>query len=256
MDNPIIIPFEPFLRTLSDAPNERWYNNQREFDKVIVRHTPAVLGIEPIYPVFREKLDMADALLEQVSKSWLTGKLKTKDAERDTTTKGFVAAVRALLKSPFQKKREAAEKIIITCDGYGDITKLEYDAQTAATFNFIQDMEGKHLQDIIDAELTDWIPELKRLNTEFDNTVGDRYAEKADRPAEKLSAVRRETDIAISNICKVIEAAMIISPKPELDRFVTEMNVVINHYRTIAAQAKGRRNAKKTDPEVNTEGEE
>jgi hypothetical protein len=249
MNNTNMTGFEPILNDLKQAPNERWYNFHRESIKIIGRWTPITLGIEPLYPPYCAQVDLADKLLEQVSKSYLTGKMKTKDAERDDCTRGFMAALRALLKSPLPKKRTAAEKIVITADAYGDLPKMEYDAQTSATFNFVQDMEGKHRQDIIDAELTDWVPELKRLNTEFDDLAGDRYAERSDRPSEKLVVVRRDTDSCFSNILKVIEAAMIMNPNHELDRFVTEMNVVIKHYKTLAAQSRGRRNAKKTDSE-------
>jgi hypothetical protein len=77
--------------------------------------------------------------------------------------------------------------------------------------------------------------------------VSERYAERSDKPSEKLAAVRRETDLALSNILKVIEAAIIINPAAEPDGFVKELNVVIRHYQTLAAQSKGRRNAKKTN---------
>jgi hypothetical protein len=249
MDNTNMMTFELFATPLHDAPNERWYNFHREANKIIGRWTPVTLGIEPIYPAYCAQVNTADKLLEQVSKSYLTGKMKAKDAERDDCTRGFTAAVRALLKSPFPKKRDAAEKIVITVDAYGNLPVMEYDAQTSATFNFVQDMEGKHRQDIIDAELTDWIPELKRLNTEFDDLASDRYAERSDKPAEKLVTVRRETDHCFGNILKVIEAAMIMNPDNRLDGFVNEMNVVIKHYKTLAAQSKGRRNANKTDSE-------
>jgi hypothetical protein len=39
---------------------------------------------------------------------------------------------------------------------------------------------------------------------------------------------------------------VITNPAAELDGFVNEMNVVIKHYKTLAAQSQGRRNAKKT----------
>jgi hypothetical protein len=241
---------EPVLSALRQAPNERWYNFHREADKIMVRWTPARLGIEALYPAYVDLVQKADVLLEQVSKSWLTGEIKHFDGERDRCINGLKAAVRALLKSPIQDKRVAANKLNILLNTYGDMAKMEYDAETAAVINLLQDLNGsKYAQHVKTAELGDWVTELERFNTRVDELVGERYAEKSEKPAEKLIEVRRDVDSSFGKLLTLIEGTMIANPAHGLNEFVRELNIVIKHYKTLATQDKGRRNAKKTDTE-------
>jgi hypothetical protein len=238
--------FEPVASTLRQATNERWYYFFVEFLRIATRWTPEKLGIAALYAAFVAMVATADRLLEQVSKSWLTGKIKTADGERDECINGFRAAVKALLKSANKDKREAAERMNITLDGYGDVARRDYAAESGLVLNLLQDMNGKHAKDVAVTELGEWITDMERFNTTVMTLVDERYAEKVDKPAEKLAEVRRETDHSFGNILTVIEGVMLTTPDHGLEEFVKELNVLIVHYRTLAAQDKGRRNARKT----------
>jgi hypothetical protein len=249
MSNTNEITFEPVFKVLQAAGNERWFSAHLEFGRLIVRATPEKLGIEKIYPAYEKLVAMADELLEQISKSKHTARLKTLDKQRDDTVNGFKAAVRALLKSINESKKDAATSLNILLNGYGNIAKLDYDAESASIYNLVQDLEGKYAQDVVSAELTDWVTELKRLNKLFTDTASVRHDEKAEKPEGKLVEIRREVDQSLSRILTVIEATTYTAPTTELNDFVTRLNVLIRSYRTLAAQDKGRRNAKKAAKE-------
>jgi hypothetical protein len=237
---------EPILGVLDKATNERWFNFILEVGELVTRAKPETLGIVPLYPAHVKLVAVADGLLEQLRKSRYTAELKTLDTERDTCTNGFKAAVKALLKSPVATKRKAAGNLDMLLDGYGDIARKDYGAQSATTYNLLQDLDGKYAQDVADAELTEWVTELKRLNKLFTDLASTRHDEKAEKPEGKLVEVRREVDQSLSRILTVIEATTYTAPTAELSEFVTRLNVLIRSYRTLAAQDKGRRKAKKT----------
>jgi hypothetical protein len=245
MNNTNVTVIEPVMEVLNRATNERWFNFILEFGE-LVNHVPLdVLGITALYPAHLKLVATADDLLEQLRKSRHTAELKTLDTGRDTCTNGLKAAVKVLLKSPVEVKRKAAVNLNILLDSYGDIARKDYAAQTAATYNLLQDLNGKYAADVVAAELTDWVTELERLNKLFADRASARHDEKAEKPEGTLVEIRREVDQSLSRILTVIEATTYTTPTTELTDFVTRLNVLIHSYRTLAAQDKGRRKAKK-----------
>jgi hypothetical protein len=240
---------EPVLTVLNRSNNERWFNFHLEFDGIMVKWTPNKLGIAALYPDYKAKLEQADLLLELPTKSFLSGEIGTADNLRDEDIRGLKTAVKAFLKSSDPQKKKAATKVMITFDKYGDFTKLDYAAESGAVYNFLQDMKGKHSEDITTLGLNTWITDLETHNNQTTALLSERDAEKVDKPEGKLVKVRREVDTAFGNILKTVEVFIMNNPDHGLDEFVKEVNVLTKRYRTVAAQEKGRKNAKNTNSE-------
>jgi hypothetical protein len=241
---------ETILRVLHGLRNALWYAFHVEFRKVVKRWTPEALGIAALYQRYEELFGLADMLMGQVSKSYFTGRIKAFDRARDECIRGIRYTVKALLKSSNPQKKDAAARMMILLDTYGDVTQKEYDAESAAIDNFLQELHGKYSEDVKILGIADWVDELDNYNRQFETFVDERYAEKAEKPVHKLVNVRTETDAAYGNLIKVIEAVMLTNPEHGLDDFAKELNVVIKHYKTIYAQEKGRKAAKKAPKEV------
>jgi hypothetical protein len=239
-----MITIIPISRVLHNTPNEQWFSYHLEFCGMVRQKTPVLLGIEVLYSAYEELVNRADTLLEQLRKSFLTDDIKTLDKQRDECIKGLKTIVKGLLKSSVPEKKQAAYKVKTVLDNYGNITRMNYPAESAAIYNFVQDMEGKYSEDVKTLELTGWIADLKRFNTQFMTLYHERNTEKAGKPGEKLVDVRKETDASYNNLIKAIEVFMLTNPNHGLDDFVRKLNIVIKKYKTISAQAKGRKKPK------------
>jgi hypothetical protein len=238
---------EPIIKVLHDLRNELWFSYHLNFRDLVQRWTPAALGIAALYPAYERLVDEADVSLEQVSKSFFTNKIQTMDRSRDECFRGLKLAVKSFLKSSDPQKKEAAEKLTILFDTYGDITKREYDAKSATIYNFLQEvqMPGKYSEDIKTMELTGWVNDLANYSSQFNILVDKRCAEKLQKPERRLVVVRRETDACYGKLITAIEVFMLTNPGHVPDDFIRELNTDIKHYKTVFAQTKGRRNSKK-----------
>jgi hypothetical protein len=226
-----------------------WFKFFPDFRGLVSRWTPAALGIEALYQTHELLVDTADALLEQLRKSFLTDDIKTLDKQRDDCIAGIRFALKSLLKSSDQTVRKDAGKLMKVLDNYGNIAKMDYDTESAAVYNFVQDMEGKYGAEAKKLELEGRIADLKSFNTQLMELTTERYAEQTAKPDRKLADVRREVDASYANLIKVIEAFMLTNPDHKLDDFVKELNIIITHYKTVDAQKQGRKNAKNANAE-------
>jgi hypothetical protein len=222
--------------------NERWFNYHLEFDGIVVKWTPDVLGIVALYTGYKAKLGQADLLLEQPAKSFLSGEIETADNLRDEDIKGLKMAVRSFLKSSDPEKKKSATKVMITFDKYGNFDKLDYAAEGGAVYNFLQDMKGKHSADIATLGLGQWITDLETHNSQTTALLTERDAERTDKPDGKLVTVRKEVDAIFGNMIKTIEVNIVNNPATHgLDEFVKEVNVLSKRYKDLAAQQQGRK---------------
>jgi hypothetical protein len=229
------------LTILRRANNERWFKFYLDFAGLVQRWTPATLGIEALYPAHEALVGMADALLEQLRKSFLTDDIKTLDGLRDDCITGIRFALKSLLKSSDPEIRKDAKKLMTVPDNYGNIAKMDYESESAAIYIIVQDAGGKYSAEVKKLELVGRIADLKGFNVQLMALTTERYAERTEKPDLKLADVRRQVDASYSNLIKVIEAFMITTPDHKLDDFVKELNIIITHYRTVDAQKQGRR---------------
>jgi hypothetical protein len=242
--------FEAILSALGFMKNERWFNYHLEFDGIVVKWTPDVLGVAALYPGYRAKLEQADLLLEQPAKSFLSSEIETADNLRDEDIKGLKTAVKAFLKSSDPEKKKSATKVMITFDKYGNFDKLDYAAEGGAVYNFLQDMKGKHSEDVKTLGVTQWVTDLEKHNNQTTSLLTERDAEKKDKPEGNLKNVRREVDAIFGNMLKTVEVSIMNNPDSHgLDEFVKEVNILSKRYKDVAAQQQGRKNAKNTATE-------
>jgi hypothetical protein len=242
-----LISFVPIVGVLKRAPNERWFNYHLEFDGIAVKWTPDTLGITALYPEYKTRLGQADLLLEQPVKSFLSSEIETADKLRDEDIRGLKMAVKSFLKSSDPQRKKAATKMMITFDKYGDIAKLDYAAEGGAVYNFLQDMKGKHSEDVKILGLTQWVTDLETHNNQTTSLLKERDAEKVEKPDGKLVTMRKEVDAVFGNILKTVEVSIANNPNHGLDGFVKEVNVLSMRYKAVAAQAKGRKNSKENN---------
>jgi hypothetical protein len=146
-------------------------------------------------------------------------------------------------------KRNAAGKIRIVLDYYGNIAAKAFDQETAAVDDLLRELNDNHVADVQLLGLTDWLIQLDVENQKFKTLMSERYAETAKRPSTRMKAARSETDKALRALLDMVEALAAVNGADVYLPFVNELNAVSERYKNQLAQAAGRRAKTKTEEE-------
>lgn len=218
--------------------NEQWFQFYTEFKKLVENYGVDVLEIDVLFDVFLRLYADADLALETISKSVDTAAMQEKDMQRENTFRGFFDALKAFANHFNAEKRQAAAKIQIIFDHYGNLNTRPNDEQTASFYNFLQDVR-KNEQELMLLGLNEWADELERNNTDYQSFSESRNSEQAARTKLRMIEVRKETDACYRSIVERLEALMLINGDEKYAEFVNKLNNYIVHNNNILAQRKG-----------------
>ena len=232
---------------VKELRNEEWFQFYTAFKKLVEKHTAQRLSISEEFIVFLSLYADADEALEVIRKSMNTEPINDADITRDCTFRGFSDAVQSALNHFDPGKREAARKVQIVFDHYGNIAQLSNNQQTASTGNFLQEMRGARAADITLLGLTDWVDKLDEDNQALDALMEGRYDENAAKTSLRMKEVREKTDSCYRDIINRLDALMLILLNAEdvYGAFLDELNERISFYGNILAQRKGISKAKR-----------
>jgi hypothetical protein len=238
---------------LSQASHLRFSTETKD---MIAKFDPEKLKIIPQYAVFCTKVEQEDLCYKIIRKSNLSEAKQIADKARDAVIIGINEAVRAALRHVDPAVCEAAKKLKILVDAYNmpkPLVKLPYDAETAAVFNLLQELEGKYVSDVQAAGLKKYVTQLREHNEEFDRLTKAYNEQKAAKPPIRMKDARNETDEAFKNVVLVVNAFIIVDGETAYAPFVTELNELIKHYKDLIAQHRGRNKAKQSKTETKTD---
>ena len=136
--------------------NEEHYQFQTEFAGLVNQFTPTALGIESQYVVYQSKLANETEALDVVRKSALTTPIAEADHTRDSTNRGMCDTIVGATHHFKIAKREAAERLKIVLDHFGNINKKTFNEQTAAIKALISDFRTIHADDVATLSIGDW----------------------------------------------------------------------------------------------------
>jgi len=168
---------------------------------------------------YGEHLTVEDGALKKVTKSVLTEKIHDADRLRDETFRGLLELNKSQCKHFTQSTREAALRLQIVLDAYGDISRKAMQEQTSAVYNLCQELKSaKYLADATLVGLLPWIEELTNRNKAFDALINERYKEDLAKSGVGMREARAAVDETYRMIIKRIEALMLIqTPTPYLE---------------------------------------
>jgi hypothetical protein len=227
--------------------NEEWFNLFTEFKKFVEKITPEALNIEELFIVFLSFFQSADDTLEQIRKSDYTPEIVKQDGLRDSTFRGLNDTVRAGLRHFDPAKRAAAEKLVTLFDHYGDLAGKPYNEETSAIYNLLQALRGPYADAAATLELSGWIDELERNNTDFEKNVLERNSEYAGKTDLKMLEIRRQTGRCYLNIVERIEALCLINGDEAFAPFIKTLNANIERYKISINRRKSSLSSKETD---------
>ncbi|MDR2410263.1 MAG: DUF6261 family protein, partial [Bacteroidales bacterium] len=139
---------------------------------IIMGFNQIMLKIIDLFDIFKLSVEKEKSCYKIVRKSSFS-RMK---AESDKARDAVIIAIKHLLKAGIRhidkEVREAAQRLQIVFDTYDKpvlLIKLQYDAETAAINNLVQELNNKHLVDMQKTGIITWVEELQIKNNEFDN---------------------------------------------------------------------------------------
>jgi hypothetical protein len=222
--------------------NEAHVELNETVDRLIGNYPPEALGIVSQYQEYQPLFATEVSALDVIRKSEYTGGIYEQDRRRDEVFRGFAATVQSALYHFDPAKREAAARIGKIIETYGNIAAKGYDQETAAIDDLIRELAtGESPARVSALALNDWIAQLAAENQTFKALMDERYKESSQRPATRMKAARLATDKALRNIFDQIEALALVNGIAAYQAFIKDVNAVLERYKNILAQDKGRR---------------
>jgi hypothetical protein len=192
-----------------------------------------VLQILPLWAKYMELYNIEDEGLKKIRKSALTDKIQEADRARDNAFTGMVEQNKSLLRHFEVAKREAAERLQIVFNTYGNVAIKSLNEETSAIYNLLQDLRSpKYLPDTTAAGLVDWATELETRNTAFDTLIKQRDTETSEKSDVNLKEARANLDSAYDEIADIMEAHILLGTdsKAVLEGVIAAFNPTIERY--------------------------
>lgn len=204
---------------------------------------PAKLQIGAILNVLIACHTEEGKALKKVIKSPITDRINEVDNNRDETFRGLVEANLSATKHFKVDIREAAGRLQIVFDTYGNITRIAIAEQTASVSSLVNELQLNHAADIKTVGLEEWIAELKRRNESLIALMNERYAESAAQSETvSMRKLRKETDEAYRKLVKRMNALMEIEGGETFENVIRLVNAIITRARNIIAARQGHYN--------------
>lgn len=195
-----------------------------------------ILGLVNILNGFLERLD--DAIVA-LSKSEYTELVAEADNWRDTVYRGFVLHVQAFSHSFDEAEREAARRLQVLIDNYGDFRRNSLDDQTAIMDNFIQDLQSMHTENLTSIGATKWLTSMQARNADFKDVVESRHEERVEQIREEVHMLRTQSGDVYREIVSLIEAGNRLSGGTAYIPLINKINERVSHYKTVLATRQG-----------------
>ena len=224
--------------------NEEWFQFHTEFKNLLAGQPLEKMGIEDQYPKFLSLYNAADIVIEQILKSAFTVQITQADELRDTTFRGFRAVVKGMMNHFNPEKKQSAYNLMLVFNQYGNLPMMSYSEETGAIGNFLQEMNGKYIQDVKILGLEEWIAELQKNNNDFNTLIMGRNEEQSMKPAARAVNIRKELDNCYVDMVTRIQAVALLQKDHQLTPFINKLNANINRYKNMLAQRAGRTKTK------------
>lgn len=225
---------------LHSQRNAAHYQFQTDFNSTIIKYTPRALGIGDDYAAYLPLFDDEGVALVAITKSAATEEIDGADKNRDFTFRGLSDKVTNSLNHFNPEVREAARRVKVIFDAYGNLTPKPDDEESGLITSLIADLRTKVSAEIVTLEIVDWIDELERLNNVFIALEATRNSEVATRSELRMKQVRVGVDAAYNKIVKRINALIVVNGEAPYAEFVKELNARISRAKDSTALSKAR----------------
>jgi hypothetical protein len=171
-----------------------------------------------------------DEALKKIVKSEFTAKIHEADKARDEIYVGMAEMNAAALKHFSPEIRDAAGRLKIVFDTYGNVASKPLNEETSAIYNILQELRGKYAVDVATVGIGQWVAELENRNKAFENLVKERFDETAARTDIVLKEARAKLDDAYRTITEMVNALAVVEGVAAYEQFIRTLNAVIAKY--------------------------
>jgi hypothetical protein len=211
--------------------NDAHFQFHTEFKDLVVQHNPETLKVKPQFDSYLPLYNRVDDALKKIVKSEFTAKIHEADKARDEIYLGIVETNTAALRHFNPNIRQAAERLKILFDTYGNVANKPLNEETSAIYNIMQELKGKYTADAASVGLTEWVAELEARNQTFEGLVKERFDETAARTTDiVMKQARAQLDDVYKTIVERINALAVVEGIETYEAFIKTMNAVIAKY--------------------------
>ena len=205
------------------------YHTENKF--LIEKFGANALGIAPQFSSYVSSYNLLDDSTKKIVKSEHTEQISIGDNGRDNMIRAIEESCKTGLRH-FSEEHVASSTRLNTLLGtYGNIAKLPYNQQTAATFNLLQELKGKYKNDVAILRIKDLVDELERLNRLVEDLMRVRYDETNEKSGVGLKAARAQIDGDYNVIVTRVNAAIVMEGAAAYEGYVNALNIVIDRYK-------------------------
>ncbi|MDR3001568.1 MAG: DUF6261 family protein [Fibromonadaceae bacterium] len=215
---------------LAKLRNDAHFQFHTEFKDIVAKNGADTLKIGQQFQSYLPLYDRVDIALKKINKSIFTEQIQEADKARDEIWNGIIDMNKAALKHFNSDTRDAAKKLKIVFDTYGNIAKKPLNEQTSATYNILQELEGKYANDVVAVGIGQWVAELKARNNAFGDLMKERFDESALKTDIVLKEARMELDKVYRTIVERINALVIVEGAAAYEAFIKTLNIIIKKY--------------------------
>ena len=211
--------------------NDEHFQFHTEFRDLVTSLGAAALKIKPQFDAYLSLYDTEDEALKKIVKSEFTAKIHEADKARDDIWIGIEEMVAAAHRHFSPTVRDAAARLQIVLDTYGNVAKKSLDEETSAVYNILQDFQGKYAPDVTTIGIAQWVAELKTRNDALEALVKERDSEEASKTHVVMKDARKAVDMAYKQICEIINVYMVLEGETAYGVFAKTLNEVIGRYK-------------------------
>ena len=236
--------------------NNEHFQCQTEFKTLVEEFNPATLKLNPLFSETYLPLYVAeDEAILKITKNSFTDERGDADRQRDQTFRGLVDTVNAGLNHFDAEVKEAAQKLKIVFNAFGNVAQLPLNEETSAIYNLAQELTEKHADNIAKLGIAPWMNKLQADNQAYEALVTGGYEEEATKTELKAKTTRTEIDKVVRQIIERIEALIVVEGEANYGEFVRRLNLQFDKYANTLAQRQGAAKAKR-EKEQQPEGDE
>lgn len=224
---------------LNNFRNNEHVQFQTRFKNLVERLSAKILKIEALFNTYLLLYSQEIEAFDVIRKSDLVQLSEDADDLRDNTFRGMCHILESAHKHFRSEVREAAARLQVVFDYYGDLANETREGETADMSKFIVELKGKYAADVAIVGLTEWVTELKTNNDAFDQLKQNKTTEASVRTQLKMKQERAKVDIAYSNIVAQINALILVEGETNYTVVTNELNALIDEYNIIIAKRKG-----------------
>ncbi|MDR2584601.1 MAG: DUF6261 family protein, partial [Fibromonadaceae bacterium] len=160
-----------------------------------------------------------------------TAKIHEADKARDEIYIAIAEIIAANLRHFNPAVRQAAERLKILIDTYGNVANKPLNEETSAIYNILQELKGKYVADAASIDITQWVAELENRNKTFEALVKERFDETAARTTDiVMKQARAQLDEVYRTIVERINALAVVEGVTAYEAFIKTLNAVVAKY--------------------------